>query len=123
MVKKFKILSLFFIFIFLINCSFDNKSGIWSSEKNEKERVSEIETKLYASLKNNNFEVFNAYEDGQVVLKTTKSIPAKERGVELLEIEEMLKKSIDDGITVWLEPVGDKSKLRNLRGITIKTIE
>ena len=43
MVKKFKILSLFFIFIFLINCSFDNKSGIWSSEKNEKERVSDIE--------------------------------------------------------------------------------
>ena len=43
MVKKFRILSLFFIFIFLINCSFDNKSGIWSSEKNEKERVSDIE--------------------------------------------------------------------------------
>ena len=97
-------------------------SSKWKN-KTEKERVSEIETKLYASLKNNNFEVFNAYEDGQVVLKTTKSISAKERGVELLEIEEMLKKSIDDGITVWLEPVGDKSKLRNLRGITIKTIE
>ena len=28
--------------------------------------------------------------------------------------------SIDNGITVWLEPVGDKSKLRNLRGIEIK---
>ena len=40
----------------------------------------------------------------------------------LLDFEEELKKSIDQGITIWLEPVGDKSKLRNLRGITIKAI-
>ena len=41
------------------------------------------------------------------------------RGPLLLDLEEKLKKNIDDGITVWFEPVGDKSKLRNLRGITI----
>ena len=27
----------------------------------------------------------------------------------------------DKGITVWCEPIGDKSKLRKLRGIEIKT--
>ena len=27
---------------------------------------------------------------------------------------------IDAGLTVWLEPVGDRSKLRNLRGINFK---
>ena len=35
-------------------------------------------------------------------------------------LEEKLKKEIDEGLTIWLEPVGDKSKLRNLRGIVIK---
>ena len=58
MVKKFRILSFFLIFIFLINCSFDNKTGIWTSEKNEKERALDIEkqqksvldtVKLYSS--------------------------------------------------------------------------
>ena len=43
MVKKSRILYYFLIFIFLINCSFDNKTGIWNSEKNEKRRVSDIE--------------------------------------------------------------------------------
>ena len=31
-----------------------------------------------------------------------------------------MKESVDNAITIWLEPVGDKSKLRNLRGIKIK---
>ena len=39
----------------------------------------------------------------------------------LLDIEEILKKTVDEGITVWLEAVGDKSKLRKLRGIEIIT--
>ena len=37
-------------------------------------------------------------------------------------MEGLLKSKIDQGITIWLEPVGDKSKLRNLRGITFKSI-
>ena len=38
----------------------------------------------------------------------------------LLDLEERLKKNIDKGLTVWFEPIGDKSKLRNLRGIKIQ---
>ena len=41
----------------------------------------------------------------------------------LLELEEKLKNELDEGITIWLEPVGDKSKLRNLRGINIDNKE
>ena len=48
-------------------------------------------------------------------------MPANERGLFLLELEEKLKLAVDQGITVWCEPVGDKSKLRNLRGVEIKT--
>ena len=38
----------------------------------------------------------------------------------ILELEEKLK-LIDKGITIWCEPVGDKSKLRKLRGVEIVT--
>ena len=62
-------------------------------------------------------EVVSAPSNGQIVLKIERIIPANERGLFLLDLEESLKSSIDKGITVWCEPVGDKSKLRNLRGI------
>ena len=91
-------------------------------DKTDEQRIFEINEYIKHNKINNNYEVFNALEDGQVILKTDKSIPAKERGVNLLELEEKLKKSVDKGITVWLEPIGDKSKLRNLRGITFKNL-
>ena len=76
---------------------------------------------LSAELKKNNIykdlEVVSAPSNGQIVLKIERIIPANKRGLFLLELEENLKSSIDKGITVWCEPVGDKSKLRNLRGI------
>ena len=72
-------------------------------------------------LKKNNlyegFEAVQAPDNGQIVLKIERAIPANERGLLLLELEERLKSSVDKGITVWCEPIGDKSKLRNLRGI------
>ena len=63
------------------------------------------------------FEAVQAPNNGQIVLKIERAIPANERGLLLLELEERLKSSVDKGITVWCEPIGDKSKLRNLRGI------
>ena len=63
------------------------------------------------------FEVVKAPDNGQIVLKIERALPANERGILLLELEEKLKSALDKGISVWLEPVGDKSKLRNLRGI------
>ena len=57
MINK-KFLSLFSIFILLCNCSFDNKTGIWSGAKDEKERIAQLEneqskiidiTKIYSS--------------------------------------------------------------------------
>ena len=40
---KGKNLILFLIFILLINCSFDNKTGIWGGEEEEKRKISELE--------------------------------------------------------------------------------
>ena len=78
----------------------------------EKERI-EI---LYKDL-----EVIKAPENGQVIVKIEKIMPANKRGILLLELEEKLKLVLDQGITIWCEPVGDKSKLRGLRGVEIKT--
>lgn len=66
------------------------------------------------------FEVIKADETGQVVVSTGKSIPAAERGLFLLSMEKWLKDGIDEGLHLWCEPVGDRSKLRNLRGVVIK---
>ena len=90
-------------------------------KKTDVERVELIKDYLKKN-KNIDLEVVRAESDGQVTLKIEKIIPANKRGVMLLDFEEELKKEIDQGITIWLEPVGDKSKLRNLRGITIKAI-
>ncbi len=67
-------------------------------------------------------EVVDANDDGHVIIKIEKNLKVSERGIKLLEMESLLKSKIDRGITIWLEPVGDKSKLRNLRGITFKSI-
>ena len=89
-------------------------------QKSEKERIKLITDKLIENPLYKNFEVVKAEENAQVILRIEKSIPASKRGVMLLELEEMLKNFVDKSITIWLEPVGDKSKLRNLRGIKFK---
>ena len=69
----------------------------------------------------NEFEVYQTLNDGQIVFKVSKTIPSNKRGEILLDLEYKLKKNIDIGLTVWFEPVGDKSKLRNLRGVKISS--
>ena len=66
------------------------------------------------------FEVYQTYDNGEIVFNDNKTIPSKKRGLLQQKHEEKLKQNVDKGLTVWLEPVGDKSKLRNLRGIKIK---
>lgn len=78
--------------------------------KNELENFSGAET----------FEVIRADANGQIVISIEKGIPANERGLYLLELERTLKDNIDQGLHLWCEPVGDKSKLRKLRGVKIK---
>ena len=43
MIKKIKYFATIFLLIFLSSCSFDNKTGIWSGNKEEKERLAELE--------------------------------------------------------------------------------
>ena len=101
--------------------NFSNQETPKPSEKWKKlSKVSRIEM-IAKELKKNvlysDFEVVEAPDNGQIILKIERALLAKERGILLLELEEKLKSALDKGISVWLEPVGDKSKLRNLRGI------
>ena len=88
--------------------------------KSEKDRIEMISKELNKNILYKGFEVVKVPDNGQIVLRIEKVIPANERGLLLLELEAKLK-LIDNGITLWCEPVGDKNKLRKLRGIEINT--
>lgn len=65
-------------------------------------------------------EMVSTKEDGQVIVRFRERVGAAERGTLLLDLERFLKEQVDEGITVWLEPLGDKNSLRKLRGIEVK---
>ena len=66
-------------------------------------------------------EVVSIKNDGQVIIRFTEPVAVSKRGLLLLDLEEALKSEIDQGITVWVEALGDKNSLRNLRGIEVKS--
>ena len=104
--------------------SFSNSATPITGEKwkglKKDNRIEMITDELKKNKLYEGFEVVEVPDNGQIVLKIERSIPANERGLLLLELEEKLKFAVDKGISVWCEPVGDKSKLRNLRGIEFK---
>ena len=64
--------------------------------------------------------IAEAKPDGQVVVSLLETVSADRRGALLLDLEDMLKQALDPGLAVWLEPLGDRNSLRNLRGIEVK---
>ena len=65
--------------------------------------------------------IAEAKADGQVILSFAEPVAADVRGGVLLDLEAYLKQTIDPSLAVWLEPLGDKNSLRNLRGIEVKS--
>lgn len=70
---------------------------------------------------NNILTATDAKQDGQIIVNFVEPIGASRRGSILLDAEELLKGTIDPALTVWLEPLGDRNSLRNLRGIEVKS--
>lgn len=64
--------------------------------------------------------IVSAKADGQVTVNLAQPLSPAKRGQLLLDLEDFLKKEVDEGLTVWLEPLGDRNSLRNLRGIEVK---
>jgi hypothetical protein len=61
-----------------------------------------------------------AKQDGQIIVNLVEPMPASKRGPLLLDLEAYLKMAIDPSLVVWLEPLGDRNSLRNLRGIEVR---
>jgi hypothetical protein len=64
--------------------------------------------------------IASAKQDGQVIVSLKEQLPPNKRGTVLLDLEEFLKEAVDPGLVVWLDALGDKNSLRNLRGIEVK---
>ena len=84
------------------------------------ERVRLVNETLRSATTGDLLAVVDARPDGQVFGNLTKPLPASERGTLLLDFEASLTRAIDPGLVVWLEPLGDRNSLRNLRGIEVK---
>jgi hypothetical protein len=95
-----------------------NKVWIKMSEDN---RINLLDKELKKFEIYKDFQITKAPSNGQIEIKIDKIISANKRATILLDLEEILKTNVDKGITVWCDPVGDKSKLRNLRGVEIST--
>jgi hypothetical protein len=88
----------------------------------DEQRLDTVKKTLAASSldSKNLLEVTAAKRDGQVIVNFLEPVGPDRRGMTLLDLEEYFKGSVDNSITVWLEPLGDRSSLRNLRGIEVK---
>lgn len=87
---------------------------------NQEERISKVQSALKEADQFKGVTVVDSHVNGEIYLALEILLPSSQRGTLLLDLEQFLKSKIDDAITVWLEPLGDKSTLRNLRGITVK---
>ena len=95
----------------------------WSTQS-EIDRIDQIKSIVHDTdaTWNDKFNIISARKNGFVVFEFVKSIPVSERSKYLLDIESSLCEKLDSAITLWIAPVGDKSSLRNLRGIEVKNI-
>jgi hypothetical protein len=92
-------------------------------ELKDSHRISLINDVIARLNNSNKITCTRALSSGEVYLKILESIPVSERLDYFLDLELELKKLIDDAIFVSCEPLGDKSSLRNLRGIQVKTLK
>jgi hypothetical protein len=91
-------------------------SATWlGRSSNEREELVKEALKLFPRL-----EFISADKSGSITVSFLSPCGANERGTVLLDAEDVLKANIDPALTVWLEPLGDRSSLRRLRGIEVK---
>ena len=83
------------------------------------ERMDFVKESIHNFSSNVDIEVVEANKSGQISIIINNTLSANERGPLLLDIEDFLKFNLDNGITLWHAPIGDKSSLRSLRGIEV----
>ena len=93
-------------------------SSTWI-KSSEEERINLINSSLKNFSELNKIKICSARSAGQVEVELNETLDSGKRGSLLLDLEAILKKELDNGITIWHIPIGDKNSLRNLRGIEI----
>lgn len=96
------------------------KVGEHYENLSDEEKKKKIREELRLNDLEDVFKVSSLGKDGYIFVELLQELGAERRGSALLDLEIILKENIDQGITVWCEPLGDKNSLRKLRGITIK---
>jgi hypothetical protein len=91
-------------------------------QSTDQERFSRVKNALIAKMPRavEVVKITAAKQDGQIVAKLLKPLTAAERGTLLLDVEALLKAAIDPALVIWLEALGDRNSLRNLRGIKVE---
>lgn len=91
-------------------------------QRSDAERLTLVMNAFHGGLAalDGNVVIAAAKQDGQIIVNLVKPLPASKRGPLLLDLEAFLKETIDPSLVVWLEPLGDRNSLRNLRGIEVK---
>ena len=83
-------------------------SSRWQDMTNE-ERVGELRECLVRGSWRERIQVREGSANGQVSVVIDPPLSAADRGTLLLDLEELLKLEVDQGMTVWCEPLGDKN--------------
>lgn len=106
-----------------INLTYPNEdspsTGVLWRNTNKKDRIKLLHESIYLFAPEIDITVIDAHDNGQVSIVIKSEIRINDRGTFLLDLEENLKSTIDIGINLWHEAIGDKSSLRNLRGIEV----
>jgi hypothetical protein len=90
------------------------KNANESSRKKMVQSVMELE-------ENSIMKVMHCNDKGYVYIELLQPLEASKRGIMLLEFEFKLKEKLDQALTIWHSPQGDKSSLRRLRGVEVKS--
>ena len=104
-----------------VNDTYTHRPGVKWVNMSQADRIDVVRGLLRADPINDGIFVEQALDNGHIIIRIEHSIPANKRGAFLLDLEQSFKDNIDMGLTLWLEPVGDKSKLRQLRGVEVKS--
>lgn len=93
-------------------------SAAWTASSSES-RSSRVHRALSQDSRYAFLEVSRTLDDGSVFFFPDTRLAANTRGPTLRAVEVLLKRAVDESLTVWIEPMDDKNALRRLRGVTL----
>jgi len=117
--KKSNSKEIYFDYIKEIYASCPVPGEKWNNST-ESSRIKMVQSTM-DSEDNSLMNVMYCLDNGYVYVDLLQPIDASQRGIMLLELEFKLKEKLDQALTIWHTPQGDKSSLRRLRGVEVKS--